>query len=104
MEYYVSHRVNYEPSGHKDFPNKYFKTLEEAQEYFNKQRELCKKKAEKSIKEFPDLYSSKSMRDDLFSDISEEFLDDFCGFKEHAEFQFHENYSYHYWTLCSDDL
>ena len=28
MEYYVSHRVNYEPSGHKDFPDKYFNTFE----------------------------------------------------------------------------
>ncbi len=44
------------------------------------------------------------MLDDLFSDMSEEYLDDFCGFKEHAEFQFHENYSYHYWTLCSNEL
>jgi hypothetical protein len=99
MDYIVSHRINYEPSGHKDFPDKHFKSLEEAQAYYNKQRERCLKKAEKIMKEFPRLYSSDAEKKDLFCDLPQDCLENHLYWGDIASFDFRDNYSIHTWEL-----
>lgn len=99
MEYIVSHRANYEPDGHHDYPDKRFDNLEEAQAYYNKQRDKYRKKADECIKEYPDLYAEQRMRDDLFMDNPEDTLEKWEYFGDIAGFIFHENYTYHHFEL-----
>ena len=99
MEYIVSHRANYEPDGHHDYPDKRFNTLEEAQQYYNQERDRCRKEADKHIKEHPALYAEQYMRDDLFMDYPEDVLEKWEYFGDLAGFSFHENYTYHHFTL-----
>lgn len=99
MDYIVSHYVNYEPSGSKSFPDKHFSNREDAQKYFDKQRQRCLKKAEKTMKEYPRLYSSDVEKRDLFCDLPKDCLENHLYWGDIAEFTFHENYSYHTWSL-----
>lgn len=99
MEYIVSHRANYEPDGHHDYPDKRFDNLDEAQAYYNEQRDKCRKEADKHIEKYPALYAQDYMREDLFHDDPEDILEKEEYWGDIAGFSFHENYAYHIWTL-----
>lgn len=91
--YAVQHYITHEPCGHSYFPDKEFETYDDARNYYAKQWRECKKKAKKALKEFPLLYDSEEMRKDLFHDetFSESWIIE--------GFVFHENYSYHQWSI-----
>ena len=95
MSYIVSHCAQYEPSGHHNYPDKEFDSYDEARNYYSKKWNECKKKAEKHIKAYPELYATEAMKQDLFQDYPEESLDEW----EIAGFIFHENYTYHIFEL-----
>lgn len=99
MEYIVSHRANYEPDGHHDYPEKRFDKEAEAWAYYNEQRDRCMKEAQKTIEQYPNLYAEQYMRDDLFKDDPDDILEKWEYFGDLAGFTFHENYTYHIWTL-----
>ena len=95
MSYIVSHRANFEPSGHKNYPDKEFESYDDARNYYAEQWKKCRAKADEHIKAYPKLYESEAMKQDLFQDYPAESLDEW----ELAGFIFHENYAYHTWTL-----
>lgn len=93
MSYIVSHQANYEPSGHRNYPDKEFETYDEAQKYFSKKRDACRKSAEEQIKSYPKLFESEVMKQDLFHDIPS--FDEWTL----AGFSFHKDYTYHIYIL-----
>lgn len=95
MSYIVSHRANFEPSGHHNYPDKEFDNYDDARNYFAKKWNECKKKADEHIKKFPNLYSTDAMKQDLFQDFPNDVLDEWTL----AGFMFHENYAYHIYEL-----
>ena len=103
MKYIVSHHRNYEPSGHKSFPDKVFKSREEAQAYYDKQRQRCLKKAQKDMKEHPKLYSEKVMRKDLFQDLPQDCLEQHLYWGDLAGFCYHDNWHYDSWDLSYEE-
>ena len=95
MNYIVSHYVSFMPSGHKNYPDKLFENLEDAQKYYNDILEECKQKAETQYKKYPRLYATKNMREGIFKVYAKDYLAEW----EMAGFLFVENYATHTFML-----
>lgn len=87
----VSHFANYEPSGHENFPDKEFSNYDDARNYYSQIRKEYRAKAEKCINDHPKLYSDKQMRDELWQEFSNDYLDPFLieGFVCHVDYAYH---------------